>query len=533
MPWELGPDGDFILVPDAPGGGGGTSTSGFEPTEIGGYSYGPDGQLYIVARDPRIPGKSSVRPARFDEIAAFNSEMDRIRNEPSRSQSSSYNVSQSLADPRSLQLQYDQLAQEQLQWERQQSFLEDKFQIETDAGRRQEALQTRQLLEQIGARLANNQIQRQQIQQQADQFQRQMAFEQAVEQQRAQTEARRFAEEQRQFNAEQQRRVATDIAATASRPGDVGQNAALLTALGQPNAISSAIAGGKDLRTEQSLAPLEMLLQQRDQLQNPGMFNQAMAPGGSFEAPNGGTGFGGLPTGSPEEAAAREASLRNQLQGQLNAILTGNPSTVAPGTPIEASLAGLAGTPGSAIGQDGSSFFAKGGTAASGQGYQGAMAQSPALSEMEKMTGLVFAADGFNGVVDDPTMFIAGEGVGPEHVNIQPVGQAHLKTSAPRSEPQTAGQQMLRQVSVPQTPQTQTPRTLQFLNDALRRIFGSGPFNQIPTPIGLSAPGTSPYLQQYGASIASLGAGVDPGLFLNETMQLAPRAMQQGITRRI
>ena len=253
----------------------------------------------------------------------------------SSSTSTSFNTSQSFQDPAALQLQRDQLAQEQLlaqqklaqdasqfntqaqlqqqqqalaeqklaediqlQWaqinqqiaqsnqtlaleQQNMVFLRDKLSIDVQSQNQQAQRETQALIEQITARMERTMTERAGLTQQAQMLQAQMQYQAQVENARNQIEADKTNEERRQFNLEQRRGVATDIANFAKDPGDVGANAAYLLAGGQAP-ISAAMAAGKDARTPQSLLPLGLLQGTQDELnRGPTLLN---AP--SVSAPN-------------------------------------------------------------------------------------------------------------------------------------------------------------------------------------------------------------------------------------------------------
>ena len=79
-----------------------------------------------------------------------------------------------------------------------------------------------------------------------------------------------------------------------------------------------------------------------------------------------------------------------------------------------------------------------------------------------------------------------------------------------------------------------TQNSLDFLNNAYRLALRGTPFARsgAPTPVGLSAPGTSPFLQQMGAGLAAVGYGVNPSLFLSEAQAAAPIGLSGAPTRR-
>ena len=134
------------------------------------------------------------------------------------------------------------------------------------------------------------------------------------------------------------------------------------------------------------------------------------------------------------------------------------------------------------------------------------------------MGGVIPAANGFFGTVDEPTLFLAGEGGGPEQVNIQPY-------TGP------AASEGLMYASGAAQPAS---RSRDFLNESFRTAIGNTPWARTgqPTPVGVSAPGTSPWLQQMAAALAALGSGIAPELFLNEAAAATPMGISAAPTRR-
>lgn len=192
------------------------------------------------------------------------------------------------SDQARLQLQWAQLNQsimesnQRLGLETQNlQFLRDKMSIDVQAQNAAAQRDTQALIEQITARMERTMTERAGLTQQAQMLQSQMQYQAAVENARNQIEADKTNEARRQFNLEQRRGVANDIANFARDPGDVGANAAYLLAGGQAP-ISQAMASGADARTPQSLLPLGLLQGTQDELnRGPNLLN---AP--SVSAPN-------------------------------------------------------------------------------------------------------------------------------------------------------------------------------------------------------------------------------------------------------
>ena len=226
--------------------------------------------------------------------AEYQAYEQRLRSTPtsstSTSSSTSFNTSQSLQDPAAIALQQRQLEQQaaqasqemQLAWAKLQQdilasnqrlgfesqnlqFLRDKLAIEQQQAATSDARATQALIEQITTRMERTATERAGMMQQAQTLQSQLQYQAQVENARNQMQADQLNEQRRQANLEQRRGVARDIAEFSRDPGDVGANAAYLTA-GGAAPISQAMAAGKDARTQQSLLPLGLLLGTQDEL---------------------------------------------------------------------------------------------------------------------------------------------------------------------------------------------------------------------------------------------------------------------------
>lgn len=73
-----------------------------------------------------------------------------------------------------------------------------------------------------------------------------------------------------------------------------------------------------------------------------------------------------------------------------------------------------------------------------------------------------------------------------------------------------------------------------FLDEASRRAANGTPFNinHLPTPVGVSSPGTSPYLANLLASLNSIKRGVPQGYFMEQAALDRPVAMSEGTVGR-
>lgn len=81
---------------------------------------------------------------------------------------------------------------------------------------------------------------------------------------------------------------------------------------------------------------------------------------------------------------------------------------------------------------------------------------------------------------------------------------------------------------------TDRTRAEGFLSEAGKRAAAQTGFNidRLPTPVGVSAPGTSPFLSELVASLNALRRGIPQDYFLEQQQRLRPTAYSEGITGR-
>lgn len=466
----------------------GGDTGGFDPQarDIGG-GYGQDartGQFYRQdATGNRIPVDSS-------EIQAYQAQE---ASRPRYSVSSNSSVSQSLADPRELELAYAKLDEDRRALDMQDArekenlkFLREKFAIETQESNARGARETQALMEQINARIETNGLKRAQMQMEQKQYAQQIQLQKAQQglaERKQGFDEFAFGQEQENQRIEQRRALANDIANYARNPGDVGAQAAFLRAQGTGSPISTALASGGDARTDESLMPLAMLLEQQDALNK-----QGSGFGGYFNQLNQSAGQMGQRSELPWEIG------QGGQQAEVNRatwLSNANSAANEQGRSLQDFFA--AGSPGVGMQGDGSTRMDW-----SQVGALGGNVNDKATYQRPDPE-VVYAANGFSGVVSDPTVFVAGEGGQPEHVQV--------------------------------TPQ-RTGRAMDFLNNAARMAMQKTGFGSVPTPVGLSTPGMNPYLQEIGAGIAGTARGIDPRLFLSEAQALAPQGLSGSPMRR-
>ena len=407
----------------------------------------------------------------------------------------------------------DQFAKTDARDNAQLDYLRHKTQLEDEAGKRDDARATRALMEQIQTRMDTNAYNKARVMSEAQSLQAQMDFQASQANAASQERAFQVNQQNKQANLEQRRGVAQDIATFSRNPGDVGANASYLQA-GGPSAISKAIATGQDARTNQALVPLDLLLANQNELANgPAQFNPQMVTAPRVP----------IPTFQPQQAPDLMSTLGPQTQPQAQPGPVGqNPQAISAGL--------RAGPGGGPISSGGQTFQI---------GADGTLRVVP-------------AANGFFGVVDQPTLFLAGENKQPETVNISPNsglspssaqqpqinGNQYLSApsssfSAGTNNQQVNGNQYLSAPTPPLTAPASDPAR-DFLNQAYRRALANSPWSRTgtPTPVGVSAPGTSPFLQEMAAALAAIGQGINPGLFLSEAANAAPTGINSAVMRR-
>ena len=76
------------------------------------------------------------------------------------------------------------------------------------------------------------------------------------------------------------------------------------------------------------------------------------------------------------------------------------------------------------------------------------------------------------------------------------------------------------------------PTPEEFLAQTLNKAQAASPWkNKLPTPVGLSGPGTSTYIREYGAALAAL-TGMSPQLYMEEARASQPMGLTGAPTRR-
>ena len=461
-------------------------------------------------------------------------------------------------DAASLELQRDQLA------------------LAGRQGDRDAAIRLAQLAEQTNSRLDQRQLTLASLKQNAQIARAQItSSEQQASLDRA-VQIAGLAENARQFNAQERRLLASEIADAAARPGDVVKQEALIQAAGQAGSgspISTSIAQGESAITDASLLPLQMLLDAQGQLGGTeSQLGQALAnilgqagsgAAGMIGDPNVQFGAGVTPpplpvapppplpaaalpapqTGvqlaqaalatdptvpeSPERVAFREHLQSLSGQELLDAI------------DIESGLTAQARVP----------TADKGGVFNIAEVHDDELVidmpgEGFAVIPKEELENAPKAQEG--GVfslpaVDDPTKdinpTITRANVGRTGLTVDPAlteqarALAGGRTFFGGADTQTAA------TAAPSTglftnfgDLSNTSGAQSFISDALQRVFGRVAESglQLPsaiTPVAASTPGTSLGLQQLMAAIASARSGISPESFLAEAQAIRPRGV--------
>ncbi len=554
-----GYDTDTGLPCGGEGGDGKLTRAGQPVSGYPGFVYVPDGF-------PQF--EQSLYDAYLREEERSQSAAAAQKSIPTSSFSSS--VSQSFADPATIELQRQQMAQE---WQAillrdstdraQLDFARDKFNIETQAGNRAEARQYQALMEQIQARQVQNQFDKVQFQYSVARQQAEMDFAAAQANAAAQMQAQQINESRRQANLEQQRGVANDIAQFVGDPSSVGKNAAYyLAGSSQGNTgISRAMAEGQVGYDKESLQPLDLLLQNRAELaKGPTLFQAPTITAPRIPAPD----LSFLNAQAPTSPAMNPAAV-----GQASST----PTVYTSGTGLPTPAAGTQGTGFQPAGIDpetGNLRF----TAMAQGGYTNARMfkgdeKGPELyvnptgapimvvpnHMAENMPGFaegtVNNADYFStyapgnvnlnkagyNPTSDPTYGTAwyqGDAPGGR-VETQAEYQARLAAVAERNRPDYGVGSKAEQAALYQPQQQVAPVTPEeFLKQAYDKALAASPWAGMgasPTAVGLSGPGTSPYIRQYGAALAAL-RGFNPYLYMSEAQAATPAGLSAGATRR-
>lgn len=473
----------------------------------------PDGSLILVNEDGSFTTVSGAAPETLSpgQIAQLGQQ----------AQSLEQQIAQ-FAQTHGLDLQEFQLRSDQLA-------------ISEQSGRRSDAIQLTGIVASVQGRIDSNLVQFAQMQQAAQSLQTQLnaqaaqagadrAFSAAQQAANRAVQRSQIIEQARSRNIDQQIQIAGMVADFARDPGDIVAN---IAAIEQFGSISTALANDFSGLTDEGLAPLDALLDTQAQAQAEGGRLEQEASGlsealGRALSPT----LGLTDVAAPQVAPVQFPTLEQpDLGGLFNAFfeaLGGSNTLVEPdgtvqtegGTDtslVEANLAerglttnelpdfvqaslGLEPNPTNAP-----PILQPSTTLAIDPNRDQDDPQNPANPPK-----LSFAHGG-TAVINEPTTIEVGEN-GPEIITAMPVRE--------------------------------DARTL--LSNAFRKAFEqfrlAAP--NIPTfaggvpPVGVSAPGTSPFIQEAAAGLTAAGSGVKRQLFGEGIARSRATGIRQGVTRR-
>lgn len=501
----------------------------------------------IVGIDP-VTGAERFRIAGADFAKISPQEQEKIR-QGDLEAVRTFNAQQAALDRAQQQKQLDEtIANNRVQAAQADAnlkFNQDKFAVESTQKNQEDIWNAQRDIQQINYQYAG-------LQQQAAQFNAQQAMSADIEnQRRIEAQATRKAQ------------LATDIGTTAQDAGSRGKLAATLLANPGMGQLDTALAGGKDFFTDESLVPLTDLLGQRaDAAKAPNFltpervtaptapsltvpnFGQAPTPAAKTPAPNDSTyyiggvaqannPFGASPTGSWNSATPEQfqhmADIAAQSQG-TTAIdsATGQPSAPAASAPAPAYDAN--GGVNASGGFDLSQYFkADGGLAESAYigDEEGPELHIPTIIN-GKPAAYVIPHDklkSFLRMASQPQGKQQG-GQTPTAADMVGMGMKALADGGLFSEGSIFGDAQIND-------QTQTRN---FLAEALKRGLSGTPWQGLgraPTPVEVSAPGTDQTVQQLGSSLSALGTGTPQDLFLRRANNLAPTGLYESAYRPI
>jgi len=422
-------------------------------------------------------------------------------------------------------------------------FLRDKLRIDEQAGRNADRIATQTLVMREQERLDANFRHSQELAQQADQLRQTIA--QDVWKTNAQIEASyntteynagmnaregalsrnataTLAASQRLFSAVQQHLDRTITVAQANakirtenntlrlqanqqltemirNPQDIAAVAAyVFSPEGMAEtAVSQAVQGDRSFITDKSLNPIAKNLKLQDELEHPVFIKEPELDLRGTQAS-----LESVPNAPMLNRAL--ANPRGSTMGGLN--FAGSGPITGPGAALFNSFNGGGGAAPTAASSGGwGEIYGiptnnPSGTQLSSSGF------TPGVDAAGNLTA-VAAADGLEGVVTEPTLILAGE-AGPESVNIKPQntfanGQPDYLSRARDLLANTA-------------------------KSALQNLGLQRPFS----PAQVSAPGTSPYMQQLAAYLAQSVGGTPSELFLEEANRLRPAGVTIGAVGR-
>lgn len=305
--------------------------------------------------------------------------------------------------------------------------------------------------------------------------------------------------------------LAKDIGTLAADPGDRGAYAATVLAAGPGQfGAQDAALGATDLRTQQSLTPLQALLGQRDGVMGESSTPFKYTPVASRQAAP--LNFSGINV--PTAATAGQFPIPSYVPpvAAPTAGTSGPFVNTTPNVPIQWTADG-----GSVGMQNGVSPLTRAGTPDFAKMADGGLAE-----------GAYISGDSNNGKPNEEINIPIGPGqayVIPKN-KVSPEQWANLQ--------KMAGGGVFSQGTVFGGSTPDTTQASNFLNQASTNARSGTPWAQgkLPTPVYASTPGFDPVVAQLLASLNAQAGGVDQGSFLRLAALQAPQGMQQGVTRR-
>ncbi len=449
-------------------------------------------------------------------------------------------VSQSFRDPNDIALERAALDEQIRQHDQQaasdavmQRFAVDKLNYEISQGNRAAAANTRAYIEIVTARQTATTTARTGLVQDARNLPAQLNYQAQVENARNALQAQIANEQARQQNIDAQRQVGNDLASYTRNPSDAAALSAYLMSRdgspAGPSAISQLIATGQDARTPEALLPGAQLLMTRDALaKGPTVITPSMVSAPNVPIPT----FADAPAYNPTIPVGAPGGPQYGGGGGGSSAANGAAFGIATDNPSGTTLAPTGYTPGIDAG--------------------GNLVATPAMAQGGTTTARLF-----RGNEQGAELYLNPTGA---PIGVIPADQTAKLTKGKQVPGYADGTDLLAMDVAPNhfgdlsiatpsattaagTPSTPTPATPEdsaltaarnFLSQAGNATLARSPWagKGIPTPVGVSAPGTSPYLQQVAAAIAAALRGVDPSLYLSEATNARPVGLSGVPTRR-
>ena len=450
-----------------------------------------------------------------------------------------------------------------------QRFLRDKLAVDTEFGNRNLQLATQNQLFNQQATLASIQLDMTAMTQQAQQLQAQLtqevnlfnaakaadvsmfnidqqtktamfnaegAFNAATFNEQMQFSVDQANVQNERLRQQQLQDLAMSISEAAEDPGDRGRLASLILANSGFGAMDAAIADA-DLRTQDSLVPLEALLRQREDVQgqDPTPFGFTPVEWQDIQA--------GQATFTPAKAT-------NVPMPNFSNVSLPKPNTT-PFKPVKAPQSKSTPT----FDSTKQNFIASGkNTISPNEQFQNwdtaearaqipdfvlkdmiARGQIPAMEEGGMVEGAFIAGDSSDGKENEELIIPLGDGM----TLILPKkkmkdGSKKATKGVPKFQDGGLFQNEGRSMYEGLLDDTDRTRAQNFLNEAGRRAALGTPFdiNRLQTPVFASSPGTSPFVTDLLASLNAIQRGVPQDYFREQANLLRPAGYSEGVIGR-